>query len=175
MKQLNEYIIESLLDTDDEIFDKIDLNIFNHIANSKTENEFYEQVNILKDLCIAVDINDKLSKYKNSFFLMEVVSKFNKSDNKGIIIDKYFDKTKCPLSITPLSSTARYWGGHEDENISTIVCEKHTFDELKHEYHPTLKSDTVYVIPKDIEKQYKKWVKSLTDRYLGSTNKRKVI
>jgi hypothetical protein len=32
MKQLSNYIAESLLDTEDEIFDKIDLNIFNIIS-----------------------------------------------------------------------------------------------------------------------------------------------
>lgn len=171
MKTLSDYITESLLDTDDEIFDRMDLNVFNHISNSKTEDEFYERINLLKDLCIAVDVNDELSKYKNSFFLMELMTTFNKK-NYGIQIDKYFKKTKKPLFIN------FYDCSHRKLNIMVNACEKHTFNELKYEYSPSLKSNTVYVFPKDIEAQYVEWVNSLTHEYfgwMGFKNKSKVI
>lgn len=166
MKQLRDYIIESLLDTDDEIFDKIDLNIFNHIANSKTEDEFYEKIDTLKDLCIAVDINDDLSKYKNSFFLMELMTSYNEK-NYGIKIEKYFKKTKNPLFINFSDRPYRKL------KIVASVCEKHTFNKLKYEWTPSLKSDTVYVFPKDIEAQYVEWVKSLTHEYFDWNSKNK--
>lgn len=167
MKQLSNYIAESLLDTEDEIFDKIDLNIFNIISNSKTENEFYEHIKTLCDMCIAVDINDDLSKYKNSFFLMELMTTYNRK-NYGIKIDKYFKKTKNPLFIN-------FFRTGYATRIMTIVSEKHTFNELKYEYTPALKSNTVYVFPKDIEEQYVEWVKSLTNSRLDFKNKSKVI
>lgn len=160
MKQLSNYISESLLDTDDEIFDKMDLNIFNIISKSKTEDEFYKNIKILCDSCIAVNIDDDLSKYKNSFFLMELVMNYNKK-NYGVKIDKYFKKTKNPLFINFNDCS------YSELKIMVNVCEKHTFNELKYEYSPTLKSDTVYVLPKDIEKQYVEWVKSLTHEYFG--------
>lgn len=171
MKTLSYYITESLLDTEDEIFDRMDLNVFNLISNSKTEDEFYERINLLKDLCIAVDVNDELSKYKNSFFLMELMTNFN-GKNYGINIEKYFKKTKKPLFIN------FYDCSHRKLKIITRVTEKHTFNELKYEYSPSLKSDTVYVFPKDIEAQYVEWVNSLTHEYfdwMGFKNKSKVI
>jgi hypothetical protein len=142
----------------------MDLNIFSIISNSKSEDEFYKHINTLKDLCIAVDIKDDLSKYKNSFFLMELMSTYNRK-NHGVKIDKYFKKTKKPLFINRFSTG----------DLFITKSDKRTFHELKYEYTPALKSDTVYVFPKDIEEQYIEWVKSLADRYLDSTNKRKVI
>lgn len=168
MKTLSDYITESLLDTEDEIFDKMDLNVFNLISNSKTEDEFYERINLLKDLCIAVDVNDELSKYKNSFFLMELMTTFNRK-NYGINIEKYFKKTKKPLFIN------FYDWSHEKLKIITRATEKHTFDELKYKYSPSLKSNTVYVFPKNVEAQYVEWVKSLANNYLDLKNKSKVI
>ena len=169
MKNLSNYITESLLDTEDEIFDRMDLNVFNHISNSKTEDEFYERINLLKDLCIAVDVNDELSKYKNSFFLMELMTTFNRK-NYGIKIEKYFKKTKKPLFINFYDCT------YKPLKILTSVTEKHTFNELKYEYSPSLKSNTVYIFPKDIESQYIEWVKSLANNiYLDLKNKSKVI
>jgi predicted Zn-dependent peptidase len=167
MKQLSNYIAESLLDTEDEIFDRMDLNIFSMISNSKSENEFYEKLNELKDLCIAVNINDDLNKYKNSFFLMELMTTYN-GKNYGIKIDKYFKKTKKPLFINFINYS-------KSGSLSISINNKHTFHELKYEYTPTLKSDTVYVFPKDIEEQYVEWVKSLTNRYLNFTEKSKVL
>lgn len=165
MKQLSNYIAESLLDTEDEIFDKMDLNIFSIISNSKSQDEFYERLNTLKDLCIDVDINDDLSKYKNSFFLMELMSHYNKKDY-GVKIDKYFKKTKKPLFINVFSSTGE---------LFVTKSDKRTFIELKYEYTPGLKSDTVYVFPKDIEKQYVEWVAALPAKYLNFVEKSKVI
>ena len=161
MKNLSSYITESLLDTEDEIFDRMDLNVFNLISNSKTEDEFYERINILKDLCIAVNINDDLSKYKNSFFLMELVTYDPKEKNSGIKIDKYFRKTKKPLFIN--FSDCSY----KKLKIMASVCEKHTFNKLKYEWTPSLKSDTVYVFPKNIEEQYIEWANNLTAAYFG--------
>lgn len=43
MKSLNEYMKESLLDDEEELLNKPDLNIFNIISNSKSEDEFYEK------------------------------------------------------------------------------------------------------------------------------------
>ena len=168
MKTLSDYITESLLDTEDEIFDRMDLNVFNLISNSKTKDEFYERINLLKDLCIAVDVNDELSKYKNSFFLMELMTTFNRK-NYGINIEKYFKKTKKPLFIN------FYDWSHEKLKIITRATEKHTFDELKYKYSPSLKSNTVYVFPKNVEAQYVEWVKSLANNYLDLKNKNKVI
>lgn len=163
MKQLSNYIAESLLDTEDEIFDKMDLNVFNYIYNSKTQDEFYKHIKTLCDLCIAVDINDDLSKYKNSFFLIQLRSS-NKNDC-GIKIDKYFKKAKKPLFINCFKSG--------DLFISKM--DKRTFHELKYEYTPTLKSDTVYVLPKDIEEKYVEWVAGLPAKYLNFVEKSKVI
>jgi hypothetical protein len=168
MKNLSNYITESLLDTEDEIYDRMDLSIFNLISNSKTEDEFYERINLLKDLCIAVNVNDELSKYKNSFFLMELMTTFNRK-NYGINIEKYFKKTKKPLFIN------FYDCSHEKLKIITRATEKHAFDELKYKYSPSLKSNTVYVFPKNVEAQYVEWVKSLTNNYLDLKNKSKVI
>ena len=156
-------LYESLLDDEEELLDKPDLNIFSIISNSKSETEFYEKINLLKDLCIAVDIKDDLSKYKNSFFLMELMATFNRK-NYGIKIDKYF-KNKTPLFINYFS-TGRLFISKTD---------KRTFHELKYEYTPSLKSDTVYVFPKDIEKQYVEWVASLPAKYLNFVEKSKVI
>lgn len=166
MKQLIDYISESLLDTEDEIFDGMDLNIFNNISNSKTEDEFYEKIDTLKDLCIAVDINDDLSKYKNSFFLMELMTNYDEK-NCGIKIEKYFKKTKNPLFINFSDSS------HRKLKIVASVCEKHTFNKLKYEWTPSLKSDTVYVFPKDIEAQYVEWVNNLANIYLDWNSKNK--
>ena len=163
MKQLINYITESLLDTEDEIFNRMDLNIFSIIYNSKSEDEFYEKLNELKDLCIAVKIDDDLSKYKNSFFLMELTSMSGK--NCGVKIDKYFKKTKKPLFINHFSSG----------DLFITKSDKRTFHELKYEYTPALKSDTVYVFPKDIEKQYVEWVSSLPAKYLNFVEKSKVL
>ena len=168
MKNLNDYITESLLDTEDEIFDRMDSNIFNLISNSKTEDEFYERINLLKDLCIAVNVNDELGKYKNSFFLMELMTTFNRK-NYGINIAKYFKKTKKTLFIN------FYEHSNMPLKILTRATEKHTFNELKYKYSPSLKSNTVYVFPKNIETQYIEWVKSLANDYLDLKNKSKVI
>jgi predicted Zn-dependent peptidase len=167
MKQLSNYIAESLLDTEDEIFDRMDLNIFSIISNSKSEDEFYEHIKSLCDMCIAVNINDDLNKYKNSFFLMELMTTYN-GKNYGIKIDKYFKKTKKPLFINFINYS-------KSGSLFISINNKHTFHELKYEYTPTLKSDTVYVFPKDIEEQYVEWVKSLTNRYLNFTEKSKVL
>lgn len=164
MKQLSDYISESLLDTEDEIFDKMDLNIFSIISKSETEDEFYKHIKELCDMCIAVDINDDLSKYKNSFFLMELMTYYNKK-NHGIKIDKYFQKNKKPLFIKRFSTG----------DLVITKSDKRTFFELKYEYTPGLKSDTVYVLPKDIEKQYVEWVNSLPAKYLNFAEKSKVI
>jgi hypothetical protein len=164
MKQLSNYIAESLLDTEDEIFDKIDLNIFSIISNSKSEDEFYKHINTLKDLCIAVDIKDDLSKYKNSFFLMELMSTYNRK-NHGVKIDKYFKKTKKTLFINRFSTG----------DLFITKSDKRTFHELKYEYNPALKSDTVYVFPKDIEEKYVEWVAALPAKYLTFVEKSKVL
>lgn len=164
MKQLSNYIAESLLDTEDEIFDRMDLNIFSIISDSKSEDEFYEKLNELKDLCIAVKIDDDLSKYKNSFFLMELMTSYSKK-NHGVKIDKYFKKTKKPLFVNYFQSVG----------IHTAISTKLTFNELKYEYTPGLKSDTVYVFPKDIEKQYVEWVTGLPAKYLRFAEKSKVL
>lgn len=166
MKQLNDYISESLLDTEDEIFDRMDLNIFNNISDSKTNDEFYEKIDTLKDLCIAVDINDDLSKYKNSFFLMELMTNYD-GKNYGIKIEKYFKKTKKPLFINFSDRPYRKL------KIVASVCEKQTFNKLKYEWTPSLKSDTVYVFPKDIEAQYVEWVNNLANIYLDWNSKNK--
>lgn len=165
MKQLSDYISESLLDGEDEIFDRMDLNIFNYISNSKTEDEFYKHIKELCDMCIAVNINDDLSKYKNSFFLMELMTYYSKK-NYGVKIDKYFKKTRKPLWVSYFKSSG---------NIFVSVADKLTFNELKYEYTPALKSDTVYVFPKDIEKQYVEWVAALPAKYLNFVEKSKVI
>ena len=157
-------LYESLLDDEEELLDKPDLNIFNIISNSKSENEFYEKINVLKDLCIAVNINDDLSKYKNSFFLMELMAHYSKK-KYGVIIDKYFKKTRKPLFINHFSSG----------DLFITKSDKRTFHELKYEYTPALKSDTVYVFPKDIEKQYVEWVAALPAKYLNFVEKSKVI
>lgn len=157
-------LYESLLDDEEELLDKPDLNIFSIISNSKSETEFYEKINLLKDLCIAVDINDDLSKYKNSFFLMELMSSYNKKRH-GVKIDQYFKKTKRPLFINRFSTG----------DLFISKCDKRTFIELKYEYTPSLKSDTVYVFPKDIEKQYIEWVAALPAKYLNFVEKSKVI
>jgi hypothetical protein len=134
------------------------------ISSSKSEDEFYEKLNVLKDLCIAVNINDDdLSKYKNSFFLMEVISMGRK--NCGVKIDKYFKKTKKPLFVNYFQSVG----------IHTAMSTKLTFIELKYEYTPALKSDTVYVFPKEVEKQYVEWVTGLPAKYLRFAEKSKVI
>jgi hypothetical protein len=127
-------------------------------------NEFYEKINTLKDLCIAVDIKDDLSKYKNSFFLMELMSTHNRK-NYGVKIDKYFKKTKKPLFVNYFQSVG----------IRTAMSTKLTFIELKYEYTPALKSDTVYVFPKEVEKQYVEWVTGLPTKYLRFAEKSKVI
>jgi hypothetical protein len=151
-------LYESLLDDEEEVLDRTNLNIFNIISNSKSEAEFYEHIKTLCDVCIAVNINDDLSKYKNSFFLMELMTSYN-GKNDGIKIDKYFKKTKNPLFINFNDRS------YKKLKIIAKVCEKHTFNELKYEYAPSLKSDTVYVFPKYIEEQYVEWVKSLTHEY----------
>ena len=155
-------LYESLLDDEEELLDKPDLNIFSIISNSKSETEFYEKINLLKDLCIAVDINDDLSKYKNSFFLMELMSTYNRK-NYGVKIDKYFKKTRKPLFINHFSSG----------DLFITKSDKRTFHELKYEYTPSLKSDTVYVFPKDIEAQYVEWVNNLANIYLDWNSKNK--
>ena len=164
MKQLSNYIVESLLDTEDEIFDKMDLNIFSIISNSKSENEFYEHIKTLCDMCIAVRIDDDLSKYKNSFFLMELMTSYNKK-RYGIKIDKYFKKAKKPLFINRFSTG----------DLFITKSDKRTFHELKYEFTPGLKSNTVYVLPKDIEEQYVEWVSGLPAKYLNFAEKSKVI
>ena len=157
-------LYESLLDDEEEILNRTNLNIFNIISDSKSDGEFYEKINMLKDLCIAVDITDDLSKYKNSFFLMELMSALSKK-NHGIKIDKYFKKTKKPLFINYFSTG----------DLVITKCNKYTFFELKYEYTPCLKSDTVYVLPKEIEKQYVEWVNGLPGKYLNFAEKSKVI
>jgi hypothetical protein len=157
-------LYESLLDDEEEVLDRTNLNIFNMILNSKSEDEFYKHIKTLCDVCIAVNINDDLSKYKNSFFLMELWTHYSKK-NHGVKIDKYFKKTKKPLFVNYFQSVG----------IHTAMSTKLTFNELKYEYTPTLKSDTVYVLPKTIEEQYVEWVKGLTNKYLDFKSKSKVI
>lgn len=144
-------LYESLLDDEEELLNKPDLNIFDIISNSQSRDEFYEHIKTLCNSCIAVNINDDLSKYKNSFFLMELMATFNKS-NYGIKIDRYFKKTKKPLFINYFKPGSAFVG----------VSDRHTFNELKYEYTPALKSDTVYVFPENIEKQYIEWVQNNT-------------
>lgn len=94
---------------------------------------------------------------------MEMMTAFNRK-NYGIKIDKYF-KNKTPLFINYFN-TGRFFISKTD---------KHTFHELKYEFTPGLKSDTVYVLPKDIEEQYVEWVTSLPAKYLNFVEKSKVI
>lgn len=151
MKSSTTSLYESLLDDEDDLLNKQVLNIFDIISNSQSRDEFYEHIKTLCDSCIAVNINDDLSKYKNSFFLMELIATFNNS-NYGVKIDRYFKKNKKPLFIN-------YF---RPGDISACMSDKLTFNELKYEYTPALKSDTVYVFPKNIEKQYTEWVQNNT-------------
>lgn len=164
MKSSMTSLYESLLDDGDEILNNSNINIFNIISSSKSEKEFYKHIDTLADACVPVNINDDLSKYKNSFFLMELMTTYNRK-NRGIKIDKYFKKTKKPLFINYFNTG----------DLFISKCDKRTFLELKYEYTPTLKSDTVYVFPKYIEEQYVEWVEGLPTKYLNFVEKSKVI
>jgi hypothetical protein len=149
MKSSMTSLYESLLDDEEELLDKSNLNIFDIISKSQSKDEFYEHIKTLCNSCIAVNINDDLSKYKNSFFLMELMATYNNS-NYGIKIDRYFKKTKNSVFVN-------YF---RPGKISAAMADKLTFHELRYEYVPALKSDTVYVFPKNIEKQYIEWVQN---------------
>ena len=133
MKSLNEYMKESLLDDEEELLDKSNLNIFNIISKSESKEEFYKHIKTLCDLCTAVNINDDLSKYKNSFFLTPLVSANN--NDCGI---KIFKKIKQSLFIN-------YFNGI---GVFLTLAKRITFTELKkadRTTSATLKNNIVYI------------------------------
>ena len=144
-------LYESLLDDEEELLGKLDikLQLFNNIFYAKNKNDFYKNIDILCDMCDVVDINDDLSKYKDSVFVMKMYAKSSRKKPYGMRLEKYFIKTKKPLFINFISA------GKMD---ITMLNTKTTFHELRNENVLGLKDDIVYVMPKDLEKTFVEWL-----------------
>ena len=96
MKSLNEYMKESLLDDEEELLDKVDINLFDKLDNSKTPTEYQKFIDILLDSCEKINFKqivlddekyDKITISSNGNFSSKELEELNKiyDDLGGLI------------------------------------------------------------------------------------------
>ena len=165
MKDLHEFLNESLLDDFDDISDKIDDNPFSPIFNTKDEKVFIKEIDNLLKLCDKVNISNIDPKtYKNSFFLSGVCHMNGKP--LGLVIDKMLKKTSKSILIRSVydfetgdDNTKFIYYPREKMNIN-FNDKYDIYDEWSGNFDTYLLYD-LYIMPKYLEKYYLDFIKEL--------------
>ena len=146
MKDLKDYIKESLLDDFDVIADRMDNanNIFDMLYSTQSIGKFREMANFIIDMCEEMDISTAKN-YKHSTFLCPC--EFDKSGKKfdGIAIGKIFHTSKR-LLIAEYTSQL---------DMISHIC---TPDEKEQ----IINRGQTYKLPDFLKKQYESWLKTTT-------------
>lgn len=158
MKDLHEFLNESLLDDFDNIDVKIDDNPFSPIFNAKDEKVFLKAIDNLLTLCDKVNTSSIDQKtYKNSFFLSNVCYMSGKP--LGIVIDKMLKKSSKSILIR---SVYNFTTGDDESKLVYYSNEKmdindnkkyDIYDEWLGNFDTYLLHD-LYIMPKYLEKYY---------------------
>ena len=147
-------LYESLLDDEEELLNKPDLNIFDKLYASKTRKEFYKLVDILFDLCTKVNSAEEMQKYKNVFFVTELFHAFSGTPS-GIVIDKAAHKNKKSVVFSI----------YESVNKTCMYISK--FGKIKfgqgHRISGYDQHEDVYMMPESIGKQFIEYLKTHED------------
>jgi hypothetical protein len=147
-------LYESLLDDEEEVLDRTNLNIFSDLYASKTKKEFYKQVDILFDLCTKVNSAEEMQKHKNAFFVTELFHAFSGAPS-GIVIDKAAHKNKKSVVFSI----------YESVNKTCMYISK--FGKIKfgqgHRVSGYDQHEDVYMMPEGIAKQFVEYLKTHED------------
>lgn len=107
-------LYESLLDDEEELLDKVDINLFDRLDNSDTPAEYQKFIDILLDSCEKINFGqitlddekyDKITKDTTSFYICVL----NAGSDKALYINRLFNKSSkyfvrfCPVHMTFLN------------------------------------------------------------------------
>ena len=163
-------LYESLLDDEEELLDKVDINLFDKLDNSKTMVEYQKFIDILLDSCekinfkqIALDDEkyDKMAKDTTSFYICVLN---DKDSNKTLYINRLFNKSsKYFVRFGPINM--RF---NNVYIIQTWLGKIEGGSALMHFASKSQIPEFIYKIPKKLMSVFDKWY----DRKFEGSGKR---
>lgn len=159
MKSLNKYMKESLLDDEEELLDKVDINLFDKLDNSKTPTEYQKFIDILLDSCEKINFKqivlddekyEKITKDTTSFYICVLD---DNNSNKTLYINRLFNNSsKYFVRFSPI---------HIKFNnvylIQTWLGKIEGGNALMHFASKSQSPEFIYRIPKKLLGVFDKW------------------